>query len=71
MSMCYIVILILFGVLFLVAELVLLPGFSVGAVLSLVCYGSGVYMAFRDDDPLAGCIVGGAVLLLSLVATVV
>ena len=45
MSMCYIVILILFGVLFLVAELVLLPGFSVGAVLSLVCYGSAVYMA--------------------------
>ena len=71
MSMCYIVILILFGVLFLVAELVLLPGFSVGAVLSLVCYGSAVYMAFRDYDPLTGCIVVGAVLLLSLVATVV
>lgn len=71
MSMCYIVILILFGVLFLVAELVLLPGFSVGAVLSLVCYGSAIYMAFRDYDPLTGCIVVGAVLLLSLVATVV
>ena len=71
MSMCYIVILILFGVLFLVAELVLLPGLSVGAVLSLVCYGSAVYMAFRDYDPLTGCIVVGAVLLLSLVATVV
>ena len=42
-----------------------------GAVLSLVCYGSAVYMAFRDYDPLTGCIVVGAVLLLSLVATVV
>ena len=42
-----------------------------GAVLSLVCYGSAIYMAFRDYDPLTGSIVVGAVLLLSLVATVV
>lgn len=39
MDMFYVVLLVLFGVLFLVAELVFLPGVSVGAVLSLVCYG--------------------------------
>lgn len=71
MGMCYIVILICFGVLFLVAELVLLPGLSVGGVLSLVCYGSAIYLAFRDYDPWTGSIVVAAVVLLSLVATIV
>lgn len=39
MTMFYIVLLIFFGLLFLVAELVLLPGVSIGAILALVCYG--------------------------------
>ncbi|MDE7304391.1 MAG: serine protease [Alistipes sp.] len=69
--MFYIAILIFFGLLFLVAELVLLSGFSVGAVLALVCYGSSIYMAFRDYGPLTGSLVVVAVVLLSLVATVV
>lgn len=38
MEMFYIVLLVFFGLLFLVAELVLLPGVSIGAVLALVCY---------------------------------
>lgn len=69
MSMFYIVILILFGVLFLVAELVLLPGVSIGAVLSLVCYGSAIYLAFGDYDVCTGIVVVAVVVLLSLVAT--
>ena len=69
--MFYIAILIFFGLLFLVAELVLLPGFSVGAVLALVCYGSSIYMAFRDYGPLTGSLVVVAIVFLSLVATVV
>ena len=36
MEMFYIVLLVFFGLLFLVAELVLLPGVSIGAVLALV-----------------------------------
>lgn len=68
--MFYIVLLILLGVLFLVAELVLLPGISVGAVLSLVCYGSSAYLAYCDYG-FAGCIAVVAVIaLLSLAATV-
>ena len=35
MDLLYVVLLILFGVLFLVAEIVLLPGVSVGALLAL------------------------------------
>ena len=61
MTMFYIVLLIFFGLLFLVAELVLLPGVSIGAILALVCYGSSVYLAFRDFG----------ILVLSLIATVV
>ena len=42
MEIFYIVLLVFFGLLFLVAELVLLPGVSIGALLALVCYGSSV-----------------------------
>ncbi len=69
--MFLIVLLIFFGLLFLIVELVLLPGVSIGALLSLVCYGSSIYLAFRDHDPLTGCIVVGAILVLSLVAVIV
>lgn len=69
--MFYIVVLVLFGVLFLVAELVFLPGVSVGALLSLVCYGSAIYLAFSDFGIWTGVAVIGAVALLSLAATVV
>lgn len=71
MEMFYIVLLVFFGILFLVAELVLLPGVSVGAILSLVCYGSSIYLAFRDFGPVTGFIVIAVILVLSLVATVV
>ena len=57
MEMFYIVLLVFFGLLFLVAELVLLPGVSIGAVLALVCYGSSVYLAFRDFGPVTGAVV--------------
>lgn len=70
MEMFYIVLLILFGLLFLVAEIVLLPGISIGAVLALVCYGSSIYMAFRDFGPGAGVVVILVILLLSIVLTV-
>ena len=49
--MFFIVLLVFFGLLFLVAELVLLPGVSIGAILALVCYGGAIYIAFRDYGP--------------------
>ena len=51
--MFFIVLLVFFGLLFLVAELVLLPGVSIGAILALVSYGGAIYIAFRDYGPLA------------------
>lgn len=71
MEMFYIVLLVFFGLLFLVAELVLLPGVSIGAVLTLVCYGSSVYLAFRDFGPVTGTVVILVILVLSVIATVV
>ena len=71
MEMFYIVLLVFFGLLFLVAELVLLPGGSIGAVLALVCYGSSVFLAFRDFGPVTGTVVILVILVLSVIATVV
>jgi len=68
--MFYIILLILLGVLFLVAELLLLPGVSVGTILALVCYGSAVYLAFADFGTMTGLVTLAVVLLLSLIATV-
>ena len=65
MDMFYIVLLILFGVLFLVAELVLLPGVSVGALLALVSYGGAIYLSFREIGNLGGILPPSLVLLLS------
>ena len=71
MEIFYIVLLVFFGLLFLVAELVLLPGVSIGALLALVCYGSSVYLAFRDFGTGAGILVIVIILALSLVVTVI
>ena len=71
MEMFYIVLLVFFGLLFLVAELVLLPGVSIGALLALVCYGSLVYLAFRDFGTGGGILLIVIILVLSLIATVI
>ena len=63
--MWLIILLILLGVLFLVAELVLLPGVSLGALFALVCYGSAIYTAFADYGPFTGGIVVLIILALS------
>lgn len=69
--MFYIVLLILFGVLFLVAELLVITGSVVGAVLALVCYGSAIYLAFAQHGTFAGIVVCAIIALLSLISTIV
>ena len=68
--MWYLVLLVLLGLLFLLVELVLLPGVSVGALLTLVCYGSALYLAFTNMGATVGISVLVAILLLSLVAII-
>ena len=69
--MLLIVFLILWGVLFLVAELVLLPGVSVGALFAIICYGSAIYKAYADYGAVTGTVVVIAVIIVSAVATIV
>ncbi len=68
--MWYIVLLLLLGLLFLVAELLLLPGISIGALLTLLCDGAAVYLAFTRFDSTTGIAVLLVCLLLSLAVTV-
>lgn len=68
--MGYIILLLIFGVLFLVAELVLFPGVSIGALLSMVCYGSAIYMGF-EHSTFVGVVIVVIALLSALVATVI
>jgi len=69
--MFYVILLILLGLLFLIAEVILLPGFSICGILSLVCYGNAIYKAWRDYGTTAGIIVSTVVVVLSAVAVVV
>ena len=71
MAMFYIVLLIFFGLLFLVAGAGPAAGRVDRRVLALVCYGSSVYLAFRDFGPVTGSVVIVVILILSLIATVV
>lgn len=67
--MGYIILLLIFGVLFLVAEIVLLPGFSVGALLAMVCYGSAIYLGFEQSVTI-GVVTLIVALLSAVVATI-
>ncbi len=69
--MFYIVLLILLGILFLVAELLLITGSIAGTLLALVCYGSAIYLAFAQYGTLVGAVVIVAIALLSLLSTVI
>lgn len=70
MDLFYIILLVFFGLLFLMAEIVLLPGVSVGAILAMVSFGGAIYLAFTRFGALAGGIVIAVVLVLSLAATI-
>lgn len=68
--MFFIALLILLGLLFMVVEIVLLPGVSIGAILALVCYGSSAYLAFTTYGFLYGVLTLVVIGFLSLVATI-
>ena len=69
--MLYIVPLIILGSLFLVAELLLLPGVSIGAILSLICYGGAIYVAFDDYSTTVGLITVAVTLVSALITVAV
>ena len=66
-----IILLIVCGLVFLFAELFLLPGLSVGAFLSLACYGGAVYVAFDRVSTETGLWCIAAIVVLSLIVIAV
>ncbi|MBQ9138890.1 MAG: NfeD family protein [Alistipes sp.] len=68
--MWYIVLLILLGILFLIAELVLLPGVTFGAILAMACYGGAIWYAFDTLGVTAGVVTIVIVAIVSLISIV-
>ena len=69
--MFYIILLLLLGVLFLVGELLLIPGSIFGVVLSLICNGSAIAITFIQHGNRAGVVVIVVALLLALLSTII
>jgi membrane-bound ClpP family serine protease len=70
MNVVYIIFLLLLGALFLLAELLLLPGVTLGAILSLGCYGGAIYLGFALYGTTVGVVVV-VVAILSALLTVI
>ena len=70
MNTFYIVLLLVLGALFLLAELVLVPGVTIGTILSLICYAGAIYLAFTAFGTTIGVVVIGVIIVLSLVTTI-
>lgn len=68
--MWYIVLLIILGMLFLVAELLLFPGLSIGGILAMACYGGAIWYAFDALGVTAGIWTIVAVAILSLLSLI-
>lgn len=65
-----IILLVLLGVFFLVVELMLLPGVTVGTILSLVSYAVAAYMAFVRFGVTGGAVTIAVIIAVSIVAIV-
>ena len=68
--MWYIVSLILLGILFLVAELLLFPGVTLGALLAIACYGGAIWYAFDTMGVTAGVVTVIVVVVVSLISVI-
>ncbi len=68
--MFWIVLLIILGAIFLMAELVLLPGVSIGGILALACDAAATYFAFAWLGTTIGWIVVGVILIVGLLVVI-
>ncbi len=68
MNILIISILILLGLVFCVIELLILPGITLGGILSAVCYVGAIYMAFANLGVTGGVIIVVISLVLTLLA---
>ena len=68
--MFWIVLLVILGAIFLMAELVLLPGVSIGGILALGCNVAAGYFAFAWYGSTAGWIAIGIIFLVAVFVTI-
>ncbi len=68
MDILIISVLIFLGLIFLLAELFLLPGISIGGILSVVCFATVTYISFTNYGSGVGWLVIGISLVLSIIA---
>lgn len=68
--MITIITLILLAMLFLVAELVLLPGVTLSGILSLICGGVAIYLGFLNFGPTIGWILVATEIVLMLLTII-
>ena len=66
-----IIFLVALGLFFLVAELIFLPGVTLGVVLSLAGYAAAIYLGFMRFGMVGGLMVLAIVIAISLVATLI
>lgn len=66
-----IIFLVLLGVFFLVVEMMLLPGVTIGTILSIISYAVAVYIGFDRFGITGGGITLAAVIAVSLVAIII
>lgn len=65
-----IILFLLLGAFFLVAELVFLPGAILGALLSMASYGTAIYFGFTKFSLVGGFLIVVVALIMSLIVTV-
>jgi membrane-bound ClpP family serine protease len=66
-----IIFLVALGLFFLVAELIFLPGVTLGVVLSLAGYAAAIYLGFMRFGMVGGFVILAIVIAISLVATLI
>lgn len=65
-----IILLIIVGLILMTLEVVVIPGFGVAGIVSLICFGAGAVLAFRHYGTLGGIGVVAATLVLGTVLVV-
>ncbi len=70
MDIIALILLILFGLLFLVVEILLLPGVSVGGILAAACYGTAIYLSFANHSVAMGVSVTIIIIAVSTLAII-
>ncbi|MFR9650231.1 MAG: NfeD family protein [Rikenellaceae bacterium] len=63
-----IIVLIILGLLFLMVELLLIPGLSIGGIISLGCYSWASYLAFTNHSVVVGGVTVAVIIAISLIA---